>query len=93
MPTLDKNKVNKTDNNFVIVNFKLSYDASLILPFKEGLALVGALEKAELIKKSYNTPATITDLTSDGLDISFIGAQEYGESKLRSLINGEDSST
>jgi hypothetical protein len=46
-------KVEKTKPNFLVI--KLSYNFNIVLPYKEGLGLLQAMESAEVFKiRNYN---------------------------------------
>ncbi len=84
--------IKKPESNYMVFNFNLDYDGGLVLPYKDGLAMLAALENAKVFKQSYNTESKIADVVNSSIKTSSIGAQEYGEAILRSTLLAEDAS-
>jgi hypothetical protein len=75
----------KTRENYLVI--KLSYDTKLIVPYKEGLPLVAALNNAELLNESYGKPKRITEFDKETVVIQLLSATEYDRIKVSALLN------
>lgn len=75
----------KPTENYMVV--QLSYDTKLVLSHKAGLALVAALENAELLKDSYSDRCKIIPMERDSLTSHFLSTQEYQQIKIANLLN------
>jgi hypothetical protein len=82
----------KIESNYMIIQFSVSYDDHLVLPYKEGIAVLAALENAKIYKKAYDAESTIKDIENNSIKSASIGAQEYGESILRATLLSENNS-
>jgi hypothetical protein len=82
--------IKKPDSNFMEIGFNLSYSENIVLPYKEGLALMASLENAKKICRDYGKPNTVKDLSKEDIKSSILGSQEYGEIILQSTISGGD---
>jgi hypothetical protein len=78
--------------NYLVLEFGIRYDDNLVLPYKDGIAVMSALENARVYKKGYSEPSLIRDITSGDIKTTSIGAQEYGEAILRNALVGETES-
>ena len=80
-------KVNATkpSENFMVVQF--FYNTKLILPHKAGLALLTALENAELFEDSYSDKCRIIPIECDTVSIQFMSLQEYQQIKIANILN------
>ncbi len=85
-------KKQQPESNFMVISFGMRYDDSLVLPYKEGIAVLSALENARIYKKSYSDPSIIKDVSNTDITTSSIGSQEYGEAILRSTLLAEETS-
>lgn len=80
-----KIKTEKPPENYLTV--QISYDTKLILPHKAGMALIAALENAEMLKEKYSEPCRIVPLEQETLISRMISAQEYQQIKIANLLN------
>jgi hypothetical protein len=78
--------------NYLVLEFGIRYDHNLVLPYKDGIAVLTALENAKVYKKNYSEPSLIRDVMCDDIKTFQIGAQEYGEAILRNALVGETES-
>ena len=80
-------KVNATkpSENFMVVQF--SYDTKLVLSHKAGLALITALENAELFKESYSDGCKIIPIERGAISTQFMSLQEYQQIKIANILN------
>lgn len=80
-------KVNATkpSENFMVV--QLSYDTKLVLSHKAGLALITALENAELFKESYSDRCKIIPIERDAISTQFMSLQEYQQIKIANILD------
>lgn len=78
-------KIQKTEakDNFIIV--KLGYDMHLILPHKEGMAMMEALKHAERFNATYN-PERIIPLDRDKIEFNILSRAEHECFKLAGLL-------
>jgi hypothetical protein len=85
--SVSKNKeAVKLDSNYMILTF--GYGHKVILPYKDAIVLLGALEKGEMLSESYGKETTIKDFDKDSVTVAFMGFQEYAEIKLKSILLG-----
>lgn len=85
-------KPEKIESNFMVINFNLGYEDGLVLPYKEGIAVLTALENVKVYSKAYSKESQIKDVKHTDIKTSSIGAQEYGEAILRTTLLAEDES-
>lgn len=74
-----------TQENYLI--FEISYDKKLILPFKDGMAFINALQVAEELNDEYNKPPRITSLEKGKIRISTLSRKDYENIKISALLN------
>jgi len=84
--------IKKPESNFMVLTFNVRYDDSIVLPYKEGIAVLTALENAKIYCKPYDKESQIRDVTNSDIKTSSIGAQEYGEGILRTTLLSETES-
>jgi len=82
----------KIESNFMVITLNVRYDDSLILPYKEGVAVIAALENAKVLHQGYGEESKIIDVKNSDIKTSSIGAQEYGEALLRATLLAEGES-
>ena len=75
----------KPSENFMVV--QLSYGTKLVLSHKAGLALIAALENAELFKESYSDRCKIIPIERDAISTQFMSLQEYQQIKIANILN------
>lgn len=81
---LKKVQTKKTKENYLVV--ELSYRNKIILPYKEGVALMSALNNAENLTESYSEPKIISGLDRDAIKASVMSADEYELIKIAALL-------
>jgi len=72
--------------NYMLLTLNPSYDESFVLPYKDGIAVLAAMENAKIYKKGYQEESTIRDTRNSDIKASSIGAQEHGEAILRATL-------
>lgn len=77
-------KARKPAENFMVIS--MGYDSKLILPHKAGVALMAALENAELFKDSWSDKCRIIPLERNSISIEFLSTQEYHQIKIANLL-------
>ena len=82
---LNKKELEVLDSNYLIIEFK--YDNTIILPYKEGMALLQTLEKAQRLKNGYGDSGHILPFRSDRMEITIISKQEYIDRKWCTAMN------
>lgn len=83
---LKKVSARKTvDDNFMRIKF--SYDNVIILPYKDGVALLECLQKAERLKEGYREKPTITGLDVDSFTANQVSHEDYRAYKIAMLLN------
>jgi hypothetical protein len=90
MPAPSLPNPRKIEPNFMLLEIQARYDEKLVLPYKEGIAVLMALENAKIYIKEYNKDPMIKDLIEGTIKSSSIGAQEYGEAILRTTLLAEE---
>jgi hypothetical protein len=85
--------IKKPESNYMVIKFNLNYDDSLVLPYKEGIQLMSALENTKVLKAPYGKETLIQDVVVDSIRCTSMGAQEYGEACLRQVLLAETAST
>jgi hypothetical protein len=75
-------KANK--ENFMIV--ELSYDKKLILPYADGIQLMAAFQKAELLTEDYGKPPRISGLHNNEVKVSLLSQKFYQLYKISELL-------
>jgi len=59
---------------------------SLVVPFKQGLKISKALEKAELYEKKYQKLEKVRDITENDIKVSPISSTKYFRAKMNALL-------
>jgi len=77
-------KPKNAKENFIVIN--LSYDFSLVLPHKDGLAFLAALANAEQMDDTYSSNKHILPLERSKLTITQMSYQNYERSKIAALL-------
>jgi hypothetical protein len=74
--------------SYMTISFDYSFN--IILPYKDGVALLACLERAEAIDKKYSgTPIKFIDKVPE-LDVCTISQKEYREQKMIKLLGVHD---
>lgn len=74
----------KVKDNFMLVT--LSYDNTLVLPYKDGLAFMASMLNAECLEGSYSSERIIP-LGRNQQKISIMSSKEYERFKIAALLN------
>jgi len=79
--------INKpVEDNYMVIS--LGFSECLIVPYTAGKEIISALSTAEMYKNSWGSNASVEPI-SKSLEIKFISAEEYRESKMRYYLQGE----
>ena len=73
----------KTEN-FLLVN--VSYHIKLLLPYAQGVELLQALAKAEMLTEDYSKVPFIAPVSQDSLTFRIYSRQEYEHVKVAHLL-------
>lgn len=76
------NKENRNSHMMV----ELRYDTIIVLPYAAGLALLAALENAELYDDDYREGKTINPVKPGTFKTQILSAQEYNNIKVAQLL-------
>lgn len=63
----------------------LSYSTKLVLPYKEGVAIIDNLRKAEMMSDSYSNPQ-IMPIPKDQVTFGVLSHEDYGRYKVARLL-------
>ena len=72
-------------DNYMIVKFH--YHIALLLPYKDAIGMLMALQAAEKIKNGYSDPTRILPLEPSDIEVQFLSYQEYDRIRIASLLN------
>lgn len=74
----------KPKGNFFSI--QTSYDVKLILPYKDGMAYMGALENAEQLDEPYNKQHRIKEFDRKSITATIMSYDEYVRYKIAALL-------
>lgn len=74
----------KAPSNYLV--FEFSYDHFVVLPHKDGLTLLSALEHAEQLQKGYSAKTQIVGIKKD-IKITPMSHNEYVKHKIAALLD------
>lgn len=74
----------KTQSNFMTMEF--SYNLMIVLPHKAGLAIIEALNQAEVYDTNYSRDSTISPLEQKHFKANFLPISEYRQIKMAALL-------
>lgn len=74
----------KPKENYMILPF--GYGCKLVVPYKDGVAIINALVNAEQYDKSYSSPTTITPIEVDSFSPSLLSKDDYQRIKMAMLL-------
>lgn len=74
----------KAKENYMVIN--LSYDHSLVLPYKDGIAFMATLANAEQLDPTYSSRKQILPLERDKITSTTMSYQEYERCKVAQLL-------
>lgn len=81
-------KVNARKNlDDKFMRIKLNYDNVIVLPYKDGVAFLESLQKAERLKDGYREKPSIIPLDTEMFVASQMSHQEYQDYKIAMLLN------
>lgn len=74
----------KLKENFMVIN--LAHDFSIVLPHKDGIAVMAALANAEQMDPTYSSKKHIVPLDANKLTTTFMSRQDYERCKVAALL-------
>lgn len=78
-------RASKPKENLMVIT--LSYSMQMVLPYSQGVALLAALENAEVLSEQYQRPKTITGMDRDQVKVTVMSRSEYEQIKIANLLN------
>ena len=82
---LKKVQSEKPKDNFMLIN--IDYSNNIIVPYKDGLAIVAALVNAEILKEGYSEKTRITEFDRHSFNPKVLSRAEYERIKMAMLLN------
>lgn len=82
---LKKVQASKPKDNYLLLN--LSYNRTLVLPYKDGTTVLAALSQAEQMDDSYGTKKHIQPMDSDAITVKVLSGADYVHHKVAALLN------
>ena len=80
-----KVQTRKAKENFLL--FTLGYDNKVVLPYKDGIALLAAFSNAEQFNDPYNKQHSIGELDRSKISTTTLSQEEYERYKIAALLN------
>lgn len=77
----------KPKDNYMVFKFDIEYSKRLLLPHKDGAALIALLANAEMLDEGYSKPKRITEIERDMVNTWVMSHQEYQRYKIAALLN------
>lgn len=77
----------KPKDNYMVFKFDTEYSKRLLLPHKDGAALIALLANAEVLEEGYSKPKRITEIERDMVNTWVMSYQEYQRYKIAALLN------
>lgn len=74
----------KPKENYMVID--IYYGQKIILPYKDGIALLVSLANAESVNEEYNKPMLISGFNRDHLKTSIMSGEDYGYHKMATLL-------
>lgn len=71
-------------SNWMVI--KQSYDTKIVVPYKDGMAILNALENAELLTEPYIGQEGIFPFDRGSIDIEILAHSDYEEFKIAMLL-------
>ncbi len=75
----------KPKENYMVID--IYYNHKIILPYKDGLALLASLVNAEAVNEEYSKPFIISGFNREHLKTSIMSGEDYGRNKMAALLN------
>lgn len=85
LEAVKKLKTQKVKENYLCI--QVGYSTKIVLPYKEGLVFMGALENAEQLNEKYQEPHRIVPFNNGTLSITIMSGEEYEQYKIAALLN------
>ena len=70
--------------SYMQINF--GYDAKIVLPYKDGVAIMAAMEKAEHLNDSYGDRGGIGPISNGKIILTTIGRDTYEKLKMQYIL-------
>ena len=80
-----KIQTNKPKDNFMVI--ETSYNNKIILPYKDGVVFLTALNNAETLVESYGDKTRINGFGRDSIVSRIMSYEEYEQIKVANLLN------
>ena len=74
----------KPKENYLVID--IYYGHKIILPYKDGLAMLASLANAEAVSEEYNKPMVISGFNREHLKTSIMSGEDYGRHKIATLL-------
>jgi hypothetical protein len=81
---LKKVQAKKTKDNYLVIC--LGYDKKIVLPHKDGIALLAALSNAEQLFEPYQAQHSISPFERETLTSFVLSGHEYEQYKIAALL-------
>ena len=82
---LKKVQTIKPKDNFMVI--EASYNNKIILPYKDGVVFLTALNNAETLVESYGDKTRISGFGRDAITSRIMSHEEYEQIKISNLLN------
>lgn len=82
-----KVQATKPKDNYMVLKLDFDYQNNLILPHSAGVALLTALNQAEVYRTSWNEPKRVIEINKDRIEITAMSHQQYVRLKMAALLN------
>ena len=82
---LKKVQASKTPENFILVS--LGWDQKYLFPYKEGMTLIAAFEKALRFKENYDSATRFLALDRNQMEFHVMSREEYEDIQIAGLLN------
>lgn len=80
-----KIQARKTKENFLVFTF--GYDSKIVMPHKDGVALIACMANAEQLYDPYNGKHYIGEMEKAKIQISQMSQEEYERYKIAALLD------
>ena len=82
-----KVRAEKPKDNFMVIKFDQDYSSGIVLPHKDGVALLSTLANAEKLVDRYSEPKRIGEINRDHVTTMSMSHQEYERFKIAALLD------
>lgn len=76
----------KPKENYMVMKFTVDYECQLILPHKDGLAIIAAMANAEILNDRYSGQKGIDSIDRETFSSRMISYAEYLRYKMAQLL-------